>query len=60
MISQAIQPILGQVILSQVILAQATDNATEVVKQGYGNLIFMGCFFIALIVAGIWWLKRES
>ena len=53
MISQAIQPILGQVILSQVILAQATDNATEVVKQGYGNLIFMGCFFIALIVAGI-------
>jgi hypothetical protein len=27
-------------------------------KSGYGGLIFMGVFFLVLIVAGIWWLKR--
>jgi hypothetical protein len=25
---------------------------------GYGNLIFMGCFFLALIAVAIWWLRR--
>ncbi len=28
------------------------------IKSSYGNLIFMGCFFLALIAALVWWLKR--
>jgi hypothetical protein len=42
------------------VLAQATQVGTEEVKKGYGSLIFMGCFFLALIAAAIWWLKREA
>lgn len=34
----------------------------EVTAKGFGghlgNLIFMGCFFIALMIAAIWWLRR--
>jgi hypothetical protein len=26
----------------------------------YGNLIFFGCFCIAAMIIGIWWLKRNS
>ena len=29
-------------------------------KGGYGGLIFTGLFFLALIVIGIWWLKRQT
>ena len=28
------------------------------IKSHTGNLIFMGVFFIALIVVAIWWLRR--
>jgi len=42
------------------ILAQATQIDTGDLKDSYGNLIFMGLFFLALIVAGIWWLKRQT
>ena len=42
----------------------AAEEFVEVTKQdikeGYGGLIFMGFFFIALIVVGIWWLKRSA
>jgi hypothetical protein len=27
-------------------------------KSSYGNLIFIGCFFLALIAVAIWWLRR--
>lgn len=37
--------------------------AEDVVEPGQfsghmGNLIFMGCFFIAVLLGVIWWLKR--
>ena len=38
----------------------AVDAGVEEVKKGYGGLIFTGCFFIALIIVAIWWLKRNS
>ncbi len=37
---------------------QASDVAQ--VQSHYGHLIFMGCFFIAAIIVGIWWLKRNA
>jgi hypothetical protein len=37
------------------ILLQA---ATEEIKKGYGALIFTGLFFLALLITGIWWLRR--
>jgi hypothetical protein len=40
-------------------LAQATQVSTSDVNRGYGNLVFMGCFILALIIVGIWWLKRQ-
>ena len=30
------------------------------IEQGYGGLIFIGLFFLALIIVGIWWLKRSA
>jgi hypothetical protein len=42
------------------LLAQMTEATGEDLKQGWGGLIFMGLFFLALIVAGIWWLKRSA
>lgn len=42
------------------ILAQATEVTTQDISSNTGNLIFMGCFFLVLIVIGIWWLKRQS
>ena len=41
-------------------LAQLTEATGDDVKQGWGGLIFMGLFFLALIIAGIWWLKRSE
>ena len=41
-------------------LAQVTTEASkDEIKQGWGGLIFMGCFFLALIFAAIWWIKRS-
>ncbi|HEX3355880.1 MAG TPA: hypothetical protein VHS31_02770 [Tepidisphaeraceae bacterium] len=40
-------------------LAQATQVSTSDVNKGYGNLVFMGCFFLALIIVAIFWLKRQ-
>jgi len=39
------------------VVADVTTDTQEV-KQGYGSLIFTGCFFLALIVVFIWWLRR--
>jgi hypothetical protein len=39
-------------------LLQATDDI-ENVKSGYRSLIFVGCFFIALIIFIIWMIKRS-
>ncbi len=43
------------------LLAEQLETVTkEDFSQGYGGLIFMGLFFLALIVVGIWWLKRSA
>ena len=42
------------------LLAQMTEATGEDLKQGWGGLIFMGLFILALIIAGIWWLKRSA
>jgi hypothetical protein len=31
----------------------------EKVERGYRSLIFVGLFFLAIIVATMWWLKRQ-
>ena len=42
-------------------VAEATTSVSvEDIKHGYGSLIFTGCFFLALIVAAIWWIKRST
>jgi uncharacterized membrane protein AbrB (regulator of aidB expression) len=41
-------------------LAQMTEASGDDLKQGWGGLVFMGLFFLALIIAGIWWLKRSA
>jgi hypothetical protein len=42
-----------------VIAAADTAQVTgEELKRGWGSLIFTGCFFIALIIIAIWWLRR--
>ena len=38
--------------------ADATQVTGEELKKGWGSLIFTGCFFIALIIIAIWWLRR--
>lgn len=43
------------------LLAQSfKETSGEELKQGWGGLIFMGLFFLALIIVGIWWLKRSA
>ena len=42
------------------LLAQMTEATGEDLKQGWGGLIFMGVFFLALIFLGIWWLRRSA
>jgi hypothetical protein len=42
------------------LLILAQEVSTQDVKEGYGSLIFMGCFFLAAIAVAIWWLKRQS
>jgi hypothetical protein len=43
-------------------LAQQVEQATDVAKveSHYGNLIFTLCFFLAAILVGIWWLRRNA
>jgi hypothetical protein len=41
------------------LLAQ-TQTSLQDVNKGYGSLIFVGLFFLALIILGIWWLKRQA
>ena len=41
-------------------LAQMTQTTVSEVNKGYGSLIFVGLFFLALICVGIWWLKRQA
>ncbi len=40
--------------------AEQPETTTQDVQGHYGNLIFMGVFFIALLIVGIWWLKRGA
>jgi hypothetical protein len=40
-------------------LAEATQTTVEEVNKGYGSLIFIGLFFLAIVLVGIWWLKRQ-
>ncbi|HLL90781.1 MAG TPA: hypothetical protein VK324_15880 [Tepidisphaeraceae bacterium] len=42
--------------MSNILVLAANDLNT--VKDGYGGLVFMGVFFLALIVFGGWWLSR--
>lgn len=45
------------------LLAQADgfrEATSKDLEQGWGGLIFIGLFFLALIIAGIWWLKRSA
>ena len=43
------------------LIAEASQVVTQdEYKSGTGGLIFMGLFFLALIVVGIWWLKRSA
>jgi hypothetical protein len=37
-----------------------TQTSLSEVNKGYGSLIFVGLFFLALIILGIWWLKRQA
>ena len=45
------------------LLAQAARDTTTVsgeeLKEGWGSLIFVGCFFLACIIVFIWWLSRR-
>lgn len=36
----------------------AQEVTTKEVGNYYGGLIFMGLFFLALMIVGIWWLRR--
>ena len=42
------------------IVAQAGDTSLNEIKRGYGSLIFTGCFFLAVIVVTVWWIKRST
>jgi hypothetical protein len=42
------------------LLAQATQVTAEDFKSGYSGLIVSGLIFLAAIVVGIWWLKRQA
>ena len=33
-------------------------ETAEDINHGYGNLVFIGVFFLALIAVAIWWLRR--
>lgn len=39
---------------------EMVEVSKEDIKQGYGGLIFMGIFVVALIGLAIWWLKRQA
>jgi len=41
-------------------VAQAGDTGLNEIKRGYGSLIFTGCFFLAVIVVTVWWIKRST
>ena len=44
-----------------VLLAQTfTEASSEELRSGWGSLIFVACFFLALIIAGIWWMRRSA
>lgn len=40
-------------------LAEEVTRLSDV-QSHYGNVIFMGVFFIAVILVFIWWLKRNA
>jgi len=41
------------------LLAQMTQTSLKEVNKGYGSLIFIGLFFLAILLVVIWWLKRQ-
>lgn len=40
-------------------LAEETTKLSDV-QSHYGNVVFMGLFFVAAILVFIWWLKRNA
>jgi len=44
----------------RLLLDSTTQTSLSEVNKGYGSLIFVGLFFLALIIVGIWWLKRQA
>ena len=43
------------------LLAQQADvTVKDEVTSGYGGLIFLGIFLLALLALAIWWLKRSA
>lgn len=37
----------------------AAATSVEDIQHSYGNLIFIGVFFLLVLIAIIWWLKRS-
>jgi len=35
------------------------EATTQEIFSGWTSLIFVGCFFLALIIFGIWWINRS-
>ena len=43
------------------ILAEQMETVSKQdLKEGYGGLIFIGIFVLALLGLAIWWLKRSA
>jgi hypothetical protein len=42
------------------LLAEETTGTVETVQQSFRSLVVTGIFLVALIVVGIWWLKRQA
>jgi hypothetical protein len=36
-----------------------TQSSLSEVNKGYGSLIFIGLFFLAILLVAVWWLKRQ-
>jgi hypothetical protein len=41
-------------------IAYLAQGEPQSLREGMGNLIFLGVFFVIAIVAAIWWLRRGS
>ena len=41
-------------------IAYLAQGEPQSLREGMGNLIFLGVFCVIAIVAAIWWLRRGS